>query len=142
MSICGSGEEGIGGESASEAWPRDILDMTGDVGDEIVGRGDGDELLDGVLGDLGDKGADLGDDSGADRGDVDPSGATTLFCESDNGDGLCTGRGADPGGAVVPVKDDERSDFDRPVNALSDALCARELSPSTLLYDNHRENEL
>ena len=33
VSICGSGEGGTGGESTSEAWLRDILEMTEDVGD-------------------------------------------------------------------------------------------------------------
>ena len=76
VSVVGSGEEGIGGDSALEACPSDSGDIVGDVGDGAAATGE--------------RGAEAAGDSGdrGERGGGDVGDATTLFCESDSGDGL------------------------------------------------------
>ena len=60
-SLLGKGVESVGGESATGAWPRDIGDGTGEIGDEIASG----ERGGGLLGDRGEA-VEMGD-------------ATTLF---------------------------------------------------------------
>jgi hypothetical protein len=86
VSTDGNGGEVTGGERTLDAWPRDMCDMVGEVGADATAFGDCGVMLSGDLGDLGDSGGDLGD--------VDPGGATTLFLESDSGEGLCAARDA------------------------------------------------
>ena len=122
----GNGEEGIGGDSAFDACPSDRVDMTGDVGDDVGTTGD---RCTEPGGDWGDRG---------ERGEGDDAGATTLFCESESGDGFFAGRApgtegpADGCGIGELVDDALEADRDLLVNAFKDALCEIVL-PSPIL---------
>lgn len=125
-SAAGNGEDDIGGDRALDACPSDRGDIIGDVGDEAAAIGERGAGSAGGCSDLGE------------RGEGDAGVATTLFCESESGDGLWAGRTPETegpaGGCGIGELVDDALDADRDllVNASRDALCEIVL-PSAVL---------